>query len=116
MPPYKKPTSVQRKTHDEQAISTAISGAYNTLTPLMGAEHCYIHHPVKMTSIKVKVLSPQWDEIVGDLVSIGMLKRINDELIELATSNVNADAWRKVSDTFREKYENELSTLEQVSK
>ena len=116
MPPYKKRTSVQRKTHDEQAIATAISGAYNTLTPLMGAEYCYIHHPVKMTSVKVKVLSPQWDEIVGDLASIGMLKRINDELIELATSNVDADAWRKVSDTFREKYENELSTLEQVSK
>lgn len=116
MPPYKKPSSVQRKTHTEQAIASAVAGVYNTIIPLLGAVYCYIHHPVNTVSLKVKVLSPHWDEVIQDLVSLGMLKRINDELIDLAISNVDANAWRKVSDTFREKYENELSILEQASK
>ncbi len=115
MPPYKKPSAVQRKTAQEQAISLVFTGARNLLVPLFNAEHVYVNNPVTLKTTHVKVLSPQWDALVTDLAQYGLLPRIAEELDILAETNVDAAKWKIISATFRSKYATELAPVDDTS-
>ena len=104
MPPYKKQSSVQRKSQQEQAISLVLSGARNLIVPLFNAEYVYLNHPLSAKTIHVKVLSPLWDELMTDLNQHGLLPRIAEELDILSEVNVDAAKWKSISATFRSKY------------
>ena len=101
MPPYKKPSAVQRKTAQEQAISLVLTGARNLLVPLFNAEHVYVNHPVALQ--------------MTDLAQYGLLPRIAEELDTLAETNVDAAKWQIISATFRSKYALELAPVDDTS-
>lgn len=112
MPPYKKLSAVQRKSAQEHAISLVLTGARNLLIPLFNAEYVYLSHPVSLKTIHVKVLSPQWGELMTDLNQYGLLPRIAEELDIMAETNVDAAKWKLISATFRSKYAIERAPID----
>lgn len=116
MPPYKKPSAVERKTAQDQAISLVLTGGRNLLIPLFNAEYVYINHPVQLKTLHVKVLGPTWDTLMVDLHQYGLLPSVARELDILAETNVDSAKWQTISAAFRSKYVSELTPVDSAVK
>lgn len=78
--PTKKKQQREEKTDEQSAFITASNSIYNTLTPMMGAEHVRFHHPHKGISIHCPTGSDEFFELFSEFASKGLREKMMSEL------------------------------------
>lgn len=111
MPPFKK-NKPARKSEQDSAISLFKSGTRNLLIPLFAAENVYFNHPLHRTSVRVSTQTgPQWDAMVAEVKTLGLLPRLAEELDSLALSiPADAEKWAAIAAAFRLTHAADLPT------
>ncbi len=78
---------VVNRTSDDQALSVAMNGEYNTITPLNGGLNAYVRHPLNGRMVHCDTRSQMFIDTLGELRALGLGARIDRELATLAKVN-----------------------------
>lgn len=87
------------RSNDDQAISQALNGEYNTIIPLNGGLNAYVRHPLNGRTVHCATRSDKFVALLREMRTLGIGDRIDRELEQMAT---NSNAWAEALAYVRE--------------